>query len=138
MTSFRSGKEGSSMHKYETSIFAELECSGYWRLQSDEPSLTAKLRHRASEKSSPWSITGTPMNAKSPWIFRRRFTCSTNAKKSLERILMRLDAEPFELVDLIDGKGWNVKRPSARRNSGEMHARLIENEQCNGEEKEVA
>ncbi len=123
---------------YETSIFAELECSGYWRLQSDEPSLTAKLRHRASEKSSPWSITGTPLNAESPWIFRRRFTCSTNAKKSLERIMMKLDAESFELVSLIDYKGWSVKRPSVARNRGKVDARLTENEQCNGEEKEVA
>ena len=94
---------------YETSIFAELECSGYWRLQSDEPSLTAKLRHRASEKSSPWSITGTPLNA-----------------------------ESFELVSLIDHKGWSVKRPSVARNRGKVDARLTENEQCNGEEKEVA
>jgi len=123
---------------YETSIFAELECSGYWRLQSDEPSLTAKLRHRASEKSSPWSITGTPLNAESPWIFRRRFTCSTNAKKSLERIMMKLDAESFELVSLMDHKGWSVKRPSVARNRGKVDARLTENEQCNGEEKEVA
>ena len=124
---------------YESSIFAELECSGYWRLQSNEPSLTAKLRHRASEESSPWSITGTPLNAKSPWVFRRRFTCSTNAKKSLERIMIKLDAEPFELVSLIDDcKGWTIKRPSAARNKVKLNARLTENQQCNGEEKEVA
>jgi hypothetical protein len=52
--------------------------------------------------------------------------------------MIKLDAEPFELVSLIDCKGWTIKRPSAARNKVKLNARLTENQQCNGEEKEVA
>ena len=52
--------------------------------------------------------------------------------------MMKLAAEPFELVSLIDAKGWSVKRPSVAINRVKVDARLTENQQCNGEEKEVA
>lgn len=106
----------------ETCIFPELECSGFWRLQSTEPALVKKLRSYARDESSPWTVAGTPVNNKSPWIFRRSFTTSKNAKISLDRILMRLDAEDFELTHPTQGKGWLVKRPSESGKSSKVGA----------------
>ena len=106
----------------ETCIFPELDCSGFWRLQSTEPALVKKLRSYARDKSSPWTVAGTPVNNKSPWIFRRSFTASKNAKISLDRILMRLDAEDFELTPLTQGKGWLVKRLSGSGKSSKVGA----------------
>lgn len=122
----------------ETSLYPEDQCSGHWKLQSYEEPLCAKMRHRCSEKSSPWTITGTPGNSKSPWIFRRSFASSENARKSLERILMRLDAEDYEIVHEGHGKGFVVKRPSGGQNLREVHARLTENRQCHTGEKSAA
>lgn len=100
----------------ETSIFAEDRSSGMWRLQTNEPALVAIMNGRAKQPASPWTIVGRGLTANDPMIYQRTFSSSTKARISLERILMRMDAEPFELVDVSVSIGWEVERPSARRN----------------------
>ena len=88
------------MHQIESSLFAELESSGFWRLQTNEPSLIKVMNARAKQPGSPWMIIGRGLKATDPMIYRREFSSSTKAKKSLERILTRLDAEAHELVNV--------------------------------------
>lgn len=107
----------------ETSFFAELESAGYWRLQSNNPELIRKLRRRSSGANSPWSIVLTPGLRNSPWLFRRRFSDASKARHSFERILMSLSSEPFELVPVTVGKGWEVKRPPTAKGSRKMRPR---------------
>jgi|TARA_R110000744_G_scaffold236653_1_gene354198 hypothetical protein len=116
MTSFRNGKEESYMHKCEISIFAEDSACGMWRLQTNEPTLVRVMNERAKQPRSPWSIVGRGLTATDPMIYRRSFSSSTKAKISLERILMRMDAEPYELVNVTVGRGWGVQRTSAGSN----------------------
>ena len=116
MNLFSNGEGESSMHKYETSLFAELESCGYWRLQTNEPSLIKVMNGRAKQPGSPWMITGRGLTATDPMIYRREFSSSTKAKKSFERILTRLDAEAHELVKVTHGKGWVFQSPSVASN----------------------
>jgi len=116
MISFTIGKEVKSMRKHETSLFAEDRSCGMWRLQTNEPALVAKMNGRAKQPASPWTITCRGLTVEDPMIYRRPFSSSTKARISLERILMRMDAEPYELVKVGIGIGWAVKRPSVRRN----------------------
>ena len=103
-------------YKTQTSIFAEDRSSGMWRLQTNEPMLVSVMNGRAKQPRSPWKITGRGLTASDPMIYRRTFSSSTKARISFERILMRMDAEPYELVNLSDGIGWEVERPSASSN----------------------
>jgi hypothetical protein len=121
-----------------TCMFPEDQCSGFWRLQTYEEALSVKMRHRSSDKSSPWKTTGIPGNSKSPWIFRRRFASSENARKSLDRILMRLDAEPYEIIHEGQGKGFRIHRPSVSDNHAKLHPLLASNRQCRSSKKEAA
>ena len=104
------------MHQIESSLFAELESSGFWRLQTNEPSLIKVMNGRAKQPGSPWMITGRGLTATDPMIYRREFSSSTKAKKSFERILTRLDAEAHELVNVTHGKGWVFQSPSVASN----------------------
>ena len=104
------------MHQIETSLFAELESSGFWRLQTNEPSLIKVMNGRAKQPGSPWMITGRGLTATDPMIYRREFSSSTKAKKSFERILTRLDAQEHELVNVTHGKGWISQSPSVASN----------------------
>jgi len=104
------------MHQIETSLFAELESSGFWRLQTNEPSLIKVMNGRAKQPGSPWMITGRGLTATDPMIYRREFSSSTKAKKSFERILMRINAEAHELVNVTHGKGWVFQSPSVASN----------------------
>jgi hypothetical protein len=104
------------MHQIETSLFAELESSGFWRLQTNEPSLIKVMNGRAKQPGSPWMITGRGLTATDPMIYRREFSSSTKAKKSFERILTRLDAQEHELVNVTHGKGWVFQSPSVASN----------------------
>jgi hypothetical protein len=104
------------MHKYETSIFAELESCGFWRLQTNDPTLVKVMNARAKQTGSPWMITGRGLTATDPMIYRREFSSSTKAKKSFERILTRLDAQEHELVNVTHGKGWVFQSPSVASN----------------------
>ena len=104
------------MHQIETSLFAELESSGFWRLQTNEPSLIKVMNGRAKQPGSPWMITGRGLTATDPMIYRREFSSSTKAKKSFERILTRLDAQEHELVNVTHGKGWISQSPSGASN----------------------
>lgn len=99
-----------------TSIFAEHHVSGMWRLQTNEPTLVKVMNERAKQRRSPWSIVGRGLTATDPMIYCRAFSSSTKARVSLERILMRIDAEPYELVNVSVGRGWEVQRPSASLN----------------------
>ena len=103
-------------HQIHTSIFAELESSGFWRLQTNEPSLIKVMNGRAKQPGSPWMITGRGLTATDPMIYRREFSSSTKAKKSFERILMRINAEAHELVNVTHGKGWVFQSPSVASN----------------------
>jgi len=87
----------------QTSLFAELESCGYWRLQTNEPVLIKIMNGRAKQTGSPWVITGRGLIATDPMIYRREFSSSTKAKKSFERILTRLDAGAHELVNVTHG-----------------------------------
>ena len=100
----------------QTSLFAELESCGYWRLQTNEPVLIKIMNGRAKQTGSPWVITGRGLIATDPMIYRREFSSSTKAKKSLERILTRLDAQEHELVNVTHGKGWVSQSPSVASN----------------------
>ena len=100
----------------ETSLFAELESCGYWRLQTNEPVLIKIMNGRAKQTGSPWVITGRGLIATDPMIYRREFSSSTKAKMSLERILTRLDAQEHELVNVTHGKGWVSQSPSVASN----------------------
>ena len=100
----------------ETSLFAELESCGYWRLQTNEPVLIKIMNGRAKQTGSPWVITGRGLIATDPMIYRREFSSSTKAKKSFERILTRLDAGAHELVNVTHGKGWVFQSPSGASN----------------------
>jgi len=100
----------------ETSLFAELESCGYWRLQTNEPVLIKVMNARAKQSGSPWKITGRGLTATDPMIYRREFSSSTKAKMSFERILTRLDAEAHELVKVTHGKGWEIQSPSVASN----------------------
>jgi hypothetical protein len=51
---------------------------------------------------------------------------------------MRLDAEDFELVPLIDGKGWSIKRLSASREIEKPVSLLTEKEECHSAERKTA
>ena len=102
--------------QYETSIFAEDRSSGMWRLQTNDPTLVVKMNGRAKQPASPWTIAGRGLTQSDPMIYRRAFSSSTKAKISLERILMRMDAEPYELIKVSVGMGWQVESPSARSN----------------------
>ena len=104
------------MHQIETSLFAELESCGYWRLQTNEPTLVKIMNARAKQSGSPWVITGRGLIATDPMIYRREFSSSTKAKKSFERILTRLDAGAHELVNVGVGKGWVFQSPSGASN----------------------
>ena len=95
----------------ETSLFAELESCGYWRLQTNEPVLIKVMNARANQSASPWKITGRGLKATDPMIYRREFSSSTKAKMSLGRILTRLDAQEHELVNVTHGKGWKIQSP---------------------------
>ena len=116
MNIFSNGKGESSMHKYETSIFAELESSGFWRLQTNDATLVRVMSGRAKQPSSPWTVVGRGLTATDPMIYRREFSSSTKAKKSFERILTRLDAQEHELVNVTHGKGWISQSPSVASN----------------------
>ena len=100
----------------QTSLFAELESCGYWRLQTNEPVLIKIMNGRAKQTGSPWVITGRGLIATDPMIYRREFSSSTKAKKSFERILTRLDAGAHELVNVTHGKGWVSQSPSVASN----------------------
>ena len=100
----------------QTSLFAELESCGYWRLQTNEPVLIKIMNGRAKQTGSPWVITGRGLIATDPMIYRREFSSSTKAKMSLERILTRLDAQEHELVNVTHGKGWVSQSPSVASN----------------------
>jgi hypothetical protein len=100
-------------HQIETSLFAELETSGFWRLQTNEPALIEKMNQLAEQARSPWKVTGEALADGSPWIYRRRFSSTTDAREKFTRILMRMDAEEFELIPVAFGNGWSVKRPSS-------------------------
>jgi hypothetical protein len=104
------------MRKHETSIFAELESCGFWRLQTDDPTLVKIMNERAKQPRSPWKIVGRGLTVNDPMIYRRTFSSSTKAKISFERTLMRMDAEPYELVKVTVGRGWEVQRPSRGSN----------------------
>jgi hypothetical protein len=97
----------------ETSLFAELESSGFWRLQSNEPALIEKMNQLVEQTRSPWKVAGEALTVGSPWLYRRKFSSSTDARETFTRILMRMDAEEFELVPVTHGCGWSVKRPSS-------------------------
>jgi len=116
MNLFSNGEGESSMHKYETSLFAELESCGYWRLQTNEPVLIKIMNARAKQPDSPWMITGRGLTATDPMIYRREFSSSTKAKMSLERILTRLDAQEHEMINVGVGKGWVSQSPSVASN----------------------
>ena len=103
-------------HQIETSIFAEDRACGMWRLQTNEPTLVKIMNERAKQPRSPWEITGRGLTATDPMIYRRTFSSSAKAKISLERILMRMDAEPYKLVNVTVGRGWEVQRASAGSN----------------------
>jgi hypothetical protein len=133
MTSFRNGKEESSMHNYETSIFAEDRACGMWRLQTNEPTLVKVMNERAKQPRSPWKITGRGLTATDPMIYRRSFSSSTKAKISLERLLMRMDAEPYELVNVTVGKGWEVQRALRRENGLKPCHSSLNSESAEGE-----
>ncbi len=105
------------MHQIETSLFAELESSGFWRLQTNEPSLIKVMNGRAKQPGSPWMITGRGLTATDPMIYRREFSSSTKAKKSFERILTRLDAQEHEMINVGVGKGWVFQSPPTRENA---------------------
>lgn len=100
-------------HQIQTSLFAELETSGFWRLQTNEPALIAKMNQLAEQTRSPWKVTDEALAVGSPWIYRRKFSSTTDARETFTRILMRMDAEEFELVPVALGCGWSVKRPSS-------------------------
>ena len=104
------------MHQIETSLFVELESSGFWRLQTNEPSLIKVMNGRAKQPGSPWMITGRGLTATDPMIYRRESSSSTKAKKSFERILTKLDAQEHELVNVTHGKGWISQSPSVASN----------------------
>tara|TARA_B110000208_G_scaffold115713_1_gene141986 strand:+ start:219 stop:545 length:327 start_codon:yes stop_codon:yes gene_type:complete len=97
-------------HQIETSIFAEDSTCGFWRLQSNEPALIEKMNQLAEQTRSPWKITGEALAAGSPWLYRRRFSSTTDAREAFTRILMRMDAEEFELIPVAVGLGWSVNR----------------------------
>jgi hypothetical protein len=99
-------------HQIETSIFAEDHTCGFWRLQTNEPALIAKMNQLAEKTRSPWKVTGEALTIGSPWLYRRRFSSTTDARETFTRILMRMDAEEFELIPVALGRGWSVKRPS--------------------------
>ena len=104
------------MHQIETSLFAELESSGFWRLQTNDATLVRVMSGRAKQPSSPWTVVGRGLTATDPMIYRREFSSSTKAKKSFERILMRINAEAHELVNVTHGKGWVFQSPSVASN----------------------
>lgn len=89
-----------------TCMFPEEKCCGMWRLQTDEPALIERLQHRTYQKDSKWSVTGRG----DIWIFRKSFPSSAKAKESLNRTLMQMDENPFELKPLQGWKGWEVIR----------------------------
>ena len=104
-------------HQIHTSIFAELESSGFWRLQTNDPTLVKVMNARAKQPGSPWRVTGRGLSATDPMIYRRTFSSSTKARVSLERILTRLDAQEHELINVGVGKGWVFQSPPTRENA---------------------
>lgn len=85
-------------------MFPEEKCCGMWRLQTDYPGLIERMQHRTYQGESKWKVTGRG----DIWIFRKSFASSTKAKQHLERTLMRMDENPFNLRPLLGWKGWEA------------------------------
>jgi hypothetical protein len=98
------------VHPIETSIFAEDRACGFWRLQANEPALIAKMNQLTEQARSPWEVTGEALVVGSPWIYRRKFSSSPDARETFTRILMQVDADGFELIPVTVGRGWSVNR----------------------------
>ena len=77
--------------------------------------------------------TSSGTTATDPMIYRRSFSSSTKAKISLERLLMRMDAEPYELVNVTVGKGWEVQRALRRENGLKPCHSSLNSESAEGE-----
>jgi hypothetical protein len=113
MISFTIGKELKSMRKHETSLFAEDQHSGPYRLQTTDKRLIEKINGLTKQKRSPWKIVGRGLKKSDPMIFCCTFSSSTEAREWLERTIMRMDARSYTLKPVGVGYGWEVSWQSS-------------------------
>lgn len=90
---------------YGSFLYPRLEKSGPWLLQTDRKEIIDLMQERHWNTKSPWQqcLSGTSFG------FTRSFDSARNAKESITRILNKLAPESFELIELDDGKGWEIK-----------------------------
>jgi hypothetical protein len=61
--------------EYGTAMFPEDQFDGYWRIQTDNPSIRSKMRKITRDSRSPWSRVGWGTSD----LFRRTFTRKATA-----------------------------------------------------------
>jgi len=98
--------KGVKFGNYGTFIFQEMKGKGFWRLQTDYPPLVEHMRKRDWSSKSPWKVTGWGTS----WIFRRRFSGSHEAKRSVQRILAKIGYSEIEYTKLKLGGFETVQK----------------------------
>lgn len=101
----------------ETSIYAEKEACGFWRLQTNDIAVSEIMSKRSKQVRSPWIIVGRGLTLNDPMIYRRQYSSSTKARLGLERILSKIAVEYDELLPVDIGKGW-IAQPLSSKNKG--------------------
>jgi len=96
----------SKFGSYGTFIFPEMKGKGFWRFQTNYPQLVKHMRLRDWNSKSPWEVTGWG----TIWIFRRRFSGSHEAKRSVQRILAKIGYPEIEFTKLELGGFETVQK----------------------------
>ncbi len=98
---------------YGTFLFPELKRNGMWRLQTDFPPLLKVMKKRGWDDKSPWETIGWGTS----YIFRRVFSGSYEAKRSVQRIFDKIGGPgiSFGKLELGGFELFNMESPTEKK-----------------------